>query len=177
MTTITEPIGKPQSQIPNPFLLFRRHAKQSARIGVFDHPQGAIWRLRDIANAMSGIPAFGGCGAAFAVERDAVESLGLHPADQSRAAPLREHLPLVEHEIARSDNRRPVDHRLGKFRARVVTWNFYAVVVRRVRDLGPAIVLAGLDQVQLIAASRAVLEFPQPAVRCERETIRRSMTR
>ena len=99
-----------------------------------------------------------------------------HAADQRRALPLREHRAVVEHEIARRDDRRPVDHRLGQVRPRIRARDRHAVVVRRVGDERPAVVLAGLDQVQLVAASRAVLDFPQPAVGRERQAVRRPMT-
>ena len=126
--------------------------------------------------AVADAPAFGGRRSALAVERDAVERLRRHPADERRALPLRKHRAVVEHEIARRDDRRPVDHRLGQVRPRVRTRDRRAVVVGRVGDERPAVVLAGLDQVQLVAASRAVLEFPQPAVGRERQTVRRPMT-
>ena len=117
-----------------------------------------------------------GVGSALAVEGDAVERLRRDPAHQRRAAPLREHRAVVEHEIARRDDRRPVDHRLGQIRPRIRTRDRHAVVVDGVGDERPAVVLAGLDQVQLVAASRAVLDFPQPAVGRERQTVGRPMT-
>src|SRR5205823_8284588 len=71
-------------------------------------------------------------------------------AEKRGAAPLREHRALVEHEIARSDDGRPVDHRLGEIRSCVGTWDRHAVVVGSVRHEWPAVILAWLDQVQQI---------------------------
>ena len=105
-------------------------------------------------------PAFGGRGAALAVERDAVERLRRHAADQRRALPLREHRAVVEREVARRDDRRPVDDRLGQVRPRVRARDRHAVVVGRVGDERPAVVLAGLDQVQLVAASAGRARLP-----------------
>ncbi len=56
-------------------------------------------RDRHVANPVPDVPAFGRRRPALAVERDAVQRLGLHAADQRRAVPLREHRPVVEREL------------------------------------------------------------------------------
>ena len=44
---------------------------QSAGVGVFEHPQGAVGGFFHIADSFADIPALGGLGSAFAVEQDA----------------------------------------------------------------------------------------------------------
>jgi len=52
---------------------------------------------------------------------------------------------VVEHQIARCDDGRPVDDGLGEIGAGVVAGDGDAVVVDSVGDEGPAVVLAGFD--------------------------------
>src|ERR1043166_807865 len=157
--------------------LLRWRAEQPAGILVFKHPHGAVGRDFDVADAVADAPAFGGRRASLAVECDAIERLGRHAAHQRRSLPRRKHRAVIEGQIAWRDDRRPVDHRLREIAARVGTRDRYTVVVDGVRDKRPAVVLPGLDQIELVASSRSVLDFPQPAIRREGETVRRSMTR
>ena len=135
---------------------------QGAGIGVFQHPQRAIGSLFHIADAVAHIPALGGFGAAMAVKDDTVERPGPQAADEAVAVPLREGLrAVVEHQIARRDHRRPIEHRLRQVGPRVGSGNRHAVIVVAKGDQRPAIILALLDQVQFVAAARAMLHFPQ----------------
>ena len=83
------------------------------------------------------------------------------------ALPLRELVAAVERDAADGDRRRPVQHgvhhagRLGDGGRR----HRRAVVVHAVGGHRPAVVLALLDHVQLVAAARAVLARPQRAGR------------
>ena len=82
-----------------------------------------------------------------------------------RAEPFHcgKHRTVVEREVARRDDRVPVDHRLRQIRPRVGTRDRHTVVVVRIRDERPAVVLARLDQIQLVAAAGSVLELPTGA--------------
>ena len=72
---------------------------------------------------------------------------------------------------ARGDRRVPPD--LGRLKAIAgpMIGNVDAVVIAAVRDIGPAVILARQDQVELVAAARAHLGFPQPAVGREGQAI------
>src|SRR5690242_5442 len=53
------------------------------------------------------------------------------------------------------------------------SWNGHAIVIVAIRDQRPAIVLALLDQVQLVAAARTMFHFPQFAGGRKRQPVRR----
>src|SRR6185295_1072763 len=80
-------------------------------------------------------------------------------------------LARVEHQIARRDDWYPIQDRLRQIGPRVVVGNRHAAVVLTVRDERPPIVLALLDQVQLVATAWAVLDLPELAGRRKRQTI------
>src|SRR4051812_47589439 len=85
--------------------LFRCYMDQSAGIGIFQHPQGAVGALFHIPDAVAHIPALGGFGASMAVKDDAVERSGHQPTDEAVAVPLREGLSAgVKHQIARRNH-------------------------------------------------------------------------
>src|SRR5262245_44855161 len=129
---------------------------------VFKQPQRAIRTLFHIADALAYIPALGGFGAALSVKDDAVERRRPHAADEAAVVPLRKGLrAAVEHQTARRDHWHPIDHRLGQFRLAVGVRDRDAVIVLTIGDERPAIILAFLDQVQLVAATRAMLYLPQ----------------
>src|SRR5262245_3100843 len=92
------------------------------------------------------------------------------------ATPRRKQLAAVERHAGRSDRRHPILDRLlhaGLFAAPV---DFRAAVIDAVADHRPAVVLAGLRNVDLIAAARTVLVHPQLAARrLDRRTLRIAM--
>jgi hypothetical protein len=140
-------------------VLFRRHVEEGAGTGVFQHPQRTVWTFFHIADAVADGPTFGGLGSAFAAKDNAVERRGLQSAQQRRTISLREHRALVEHQISRRDDGRPIDHELGQIGARVRAGDRHTITVGSVRHQRPAIVLAGFDQIQFAAA-------PWPCKRC-----------
>src|SRR5687767_12149754 len=85
-------------------------------------------------------------------------------ADEQVAFPLRESLTAVEKHAGRGDDRGPginrVLHSGGIFLAGA---DRRAVIVHSVRHDGPSIVFAGLGNIDLIAALRPMLDFPQLA--------------
>src|SRR5258708_39199057 len=90
--------------------------------------------------------------------------------DEAVAVPLQEHLgAAVEHQLARSDHWRPIEHRLCQVERRLGFGNGQAVMILAIEDRRPAIILALLDQAQLVAAARAMLDLPQfePQVRSQ----------
>ena len=106
---------------------------------------------------------------------DAVQRHGRHAAHQARAIPLREHRAFVEDQVARRDDGRPIDHGLGQVGARVGAGDRHAVIVGGVGHQRPAVILALLDQVQLVAALGAMLDFPQASIGREGQAIGRAM--
>ena len=85
------------------------------------------------------------------------------------ALPLREQVARVDDQPAGRDRRIPADLRRLEAVAWPVVRDVHAVVIAAVRHVRPAIVAAGQDEVDLVAAARAHLSLPQPPVRRERE--------
>ncbi len=105
------------------------------------------------------------------------QGLARQRADQGTRFPLGEQIALVEGQRRRSDHRVPVVARL------LHAWLLHNSVadlrpgvVDAVHDHRPAVVLALLDDVQLVTAPRAVLHFPQPAVGREGQPLRRPVS-
>src|SRR5690606_30114056 len=97
----------------------------------------------------------------LSVEAHADERLGGDAADEAVAAEAREAIALVDDEAGGGDHRVPRDDGRLEFGARRVARDVAQVVVAAFRDLGPAVVLAGLDEVELVAAARAHLVRPE----------------
>src|ERR1019366_2949317 len=83
-------------------------------------------------------------------------------------------LPSKVMRMSAIDDRAPIDPGLGQVRARIRTGDGNSVVVESVGGERPAIILAGQDQVEFIAATWAMFEFPQPSIRRKGETIGRA---
>ena len=82
-------------------------------------------------------------------------------ADEAAAVPLGEGLiAAVEHQVAGRDYGHPIEHGLGELGPGVVTGDGDLVIVHAVGDHRPAVVLSFLDQVQFVAAARAMLHLP-----------------
>ena len=86
-------------------------------------------------------------------------------ADEQVALPCREQVALIERHAGGRDRRRPVLDRLLHAGLRRALVDLRAAVVDAVADHRPAVVLALLDDVDLVAAARAVLVRPQLAGR------------
>src|SRR5690606_34543966 len=84
-------------------------------------------------------------------------------------AEAREAIALVDDEAGGGDHRVPRDDGRLEFGARRVARDVAQVVVAAFRDLGPAVVLAGLDEVELVAAARAHLVRPEAPLGVEGE--------
>src|SRR5207302_4875222 len=97
-------------------------------------------------------------------------------ADEQAAAPGRKQVTCIERHAGWRDRRYPVFDRLlhaGFLRALV---DLGAVVVDAIADHGPAVVLAGLRNVDLVAAARAMLVLPELAgLRMDRGALRVAM--
>ena len=92
------------------------------------------------------------------------QQLELQRADQQIALPFREHFALVDGKPRRRDRRIPVEQRLliaGRLGADA---DLLPGIVHAVGDHRPAIVLAGLGPIDLVAALGAVLDGEQPLV-------------
>ena len=94
-----------------------------------------------------------------------VSPQGHQTADEQIALPVREQVALIEGHAGGRDHRRPLDDRLlhaGLVGALVDT---RARIIDAVTDHRPAVILAGLRDVDLVAAARAVLVHPHLARR------------
>ncbi|MNN51929.1 hypothetical protein D3C81_1665920 [compost metagenome] len=117
-------------------------------------------------DAVAHVEAFG-FACLVAVECHAHQRLGRQAADEAAALPLRELRAAVDDETGRRNHLAPGHDRGDEFRARVVVGDRAAVVVVAVGNDGVAVVAAALDQVQLVAALRPHLVFPELAVGIE----------
>src|SRR4029079_4252657 len=95
------------------------------------------------------------------------ERLARQRADQRVALPFGEQVAAIDQQRARAHRRVPPHLRRLEAVAGTMIRNVRAVVVADVRRLGPPIILARLDEVDLVAALRAHLGLPQPSVRGE----------
>src|SRR5690606_33803198 len=86
---------------------------------------------------------------------------------QGLALPFGPQLAGVEDEVAGRDHRVPRDRRLGETVVGRVVGDRRPAIVVAVRADRPAVIVARLDLVDLVAAARAVLEIPQVPVRVE----------
>src|SRR6185503_1385723 len=98
------------------------------------------------------------------VDREAHELpvVGRHAADEDVALPVRELVARVQHEARDADRRH--EERLRLLHSFLVAGRVdlgAERVVRAVTDDGPAVVLALLDDVELVAALRTVLALPE----------------
>src|SRR3546814_7996969 len=70
-------------------------------------------------------------------------------------------LPIsIEDQSARHDNRHPADSGFGKFMSGGVIENGFTVIMVAIGNDWPAIILTRLDQIELIAAIRAMFHCP-----------------
>ena len=136
------------------------------------HVQQAVGALRHVAHALPQIDEqrLAAQLLHLLVEQDAVELArardlaGAQAADEHVALPLRQLVARVEREARDRDRRRPVDdRRLEAFVRRQLRLP-RAGVGAAVAHERPAVVLAGADDVELVAAVRAVLALPESPV-------------
>src|SRR5712691_1022809 len=96
----------------------------------------------------------------LAVELEPHQQLGRQRADEQVAAPGREQVAGVESHSGRRDRRHPIPDRLLHAFLLCALVNLGAAVVDAEADHRPAVVLAGLQDVDLVAAARSVLVLP-----------------
>ena len=142
--------------------MVRRHVQQAIRslLHVAD-PLVELGQQRDVTHRQSPL-----------VEDDALQLGGGHPADEQAPLPRRKRVARIEGHAAGRDDGVPVEQRLlhagraglGQFRARPAGADRGFPGVRAaVRDDRPAVVPARPDDVELVAALRAVLHLPELA--------------
>src|SRR5207253_6415434 len=96
------------------------------------------------------------------LQLEPVEHHAAQASNKDAVLPLRKKVAGIEREAGRRDDRIPVIHRLFQaFLVREALTNWGARVVDAVRDDRPAVILTLLNNVELVAAARAVLGFPQ----------------
>src|SRR4051794_19887662 len=112
----------------------------------------------------------------MAVKDDTGERPAHQATDKTVAVPLRESpCAAVEHQIAGRDYRDPIDHRFRQVGPRFGFRNGYAVIVLAIGDERPSIILAFLDEVQLVTAPRTMLNLPQFPAGRKRQAIGRAV--
>src|SRR5437016_1575732 len=141
--------------------LCRREAQNATRAVVGGEPERAVRPLAHIADAFAQLLQQALLLDHFvAVNFEPHQHLADQRAEEEAAAPRREAIAGVEGHAGGSDRRHPILQRLlhaGLVRALV---NLGAAVVDAVADHRPAVILALLDNVDLIAAARSVLVLP-----------------
>src|SRR5688572_22278653 len=142
---------------------------------VLEHPKRAVRSFNHGANTRAHGVALDLAGA-LAIQLDTDDRLRRQPCNEGIAAPVREKLAPIEHQVPRRDHRSPRDCRLLEFRARFVIWNRVAIVVIAVRHDRVAIVASALDEVQLVAALGSHFDRPQPALEIEGDAERIAVT-
>ena len=123
---------------------------------IFEQPEGAIGTLFHFADAPAHVETLRFARAALR-ELHAHERLRRQSADEPVAVPIRKHLARVDDEAGRRDHRVPGDERRLELRPRRMIGDVAAVVVVAVRDDGVTVVLALVDDVELVAAARTHL--------------------
>jgi hypothetical protein len=106
-------------------------------------------------------------GHAAAVEVEPRQELRPQRADQDIAAPFGKPVAVVDDETGRRDRRIPVVDRLLEPRRRRADADLAAGIVPAIADRRPAVILAGLGKIDLVAAARAVLDGDEAAAPVE----------
>ncbi len=137
-----------------------RDAQQRTVVLVRHHQQRTIRRDDDIPDAAVGVlehPFLCDDGVAL-ISLHARQHLEFKGSDQKVALPFGKHLAAIDRDGAGRDRRIPIMQRLFQpFLGRAFA-DLGAGIIAAIGDDRPAIVLARLDQVNLIAAARAVLD-------------------
>ena len=97
----------------------------------------------------------------MAFDSDAAKFLGGEGAEEQTVFPCRKAAAGVEGDRASGDRRHPIRDGLIHAGLRSVTGNGSSVVIHAVGDDGPAVVVAGFDDVEFVAAAGTVLGFPE----------------
>src|SRR6185369_2790885 len=139
-----------------------------ARVFISQHVQIAVRPLTHVANALMKLRQnrFSLDGLTLLVERDATDVTGAtrsslnHRADERIALPLREPIASVERDAGGRQRWNEVDERRLEVRTRGGVADRGAVVVPSESHERPPVVAPGFDDVDLVAAERPVLGFP-----------------
>src|SRR5262244_406684 len=171
--TIARLTPSPRARAKERPLFWRRDAKNPTRGAVGGEPQRAVRPVANIANAFAQplqqtlllahlVP----------VDFEPHQKLAGQRADEQVAAPGRQQTAGVERHPGRRDRGHPVLERLLHALLVRALVDFGAVVVDAVADHRPAVILALLDDVDLVAAARPMLVLPQlPGHGVEREAL------
>src|SRR5262249_47081691 len=143
-------------------LFCRRDAENPTRGAVGGEPERAVRPVADIANAFAQpLQEALLLDHLVAVELEPRQELADQRADEEVAAPGRQQIAGVERHPGRGDRGHPVLERLLHALLVRALVDFGAAVVDAVADHRPAVILALLDQVDLVAAPRPMLVLPQ----------------
>src|SRR5271168_2300837 len=93
---------------------------------------------------------------------DAAQMLERQSPHEEIAPPCWKLITAIHRQSRRRDRGRPVDHRLLEPRALRIGRHIGAGIIHAVSDYRPTIVAARHDDVQFIAAARAMFCFPEP---------------
>ncbi|PAV69181.1 hypothetical protein WR25_09952 [Diploscapter pachys] len=150
--------------------LLRRQLHQCAIVAIAQHPERAVRSFLHLARAAAQ-PDAGDLACGVAGDADADQALLREAGEQEVAGPACERAPAILDHPARRDYRRPADQRRGISGVGAVARDGRAVVIVTLRHLGPAIVPARLDQVELVAARRSHFGFKQSPVAGDHEAV------
>src|SRR5262245_13147550 len=157
--------------------LRRREAENPPRPAVGGEPQRSVRPLAHVADAFAQLLQQALLlNHLVAVNFEPHQGLAGQRADKEVAAPRREQIAGQERHARRCDRRHPVPQRLLHSRLVRALVDLGAAVVDAVADHRPTVILALLDNVDLVAAARAVFVLPQLACGgVQRETLRIAM--
>src|SRR5262249_41017701 len=159
--------------------IIRRQLQQRAAGPVGQHIDGTVLKDAHVADPLIEIrqQRFLVDALAVFVQRQTENRLAGQATDQHAGPPLREEVAAIEDEAGRCDDWIPVISRLLEpLLLDDGVADLRAGIVDAVHDHRPAVVLALLDQIQLIATARTMFNFPQPSIGCEGQTLWRTMT-
>src|SRR5215475_12145323 len=140
----------------------RRDAENPARGAVGGEPQRPVRPVADIANAFAqSLQEALLVDHLVAVEFEPHQKLADQRADEEVATPGRQQTAGIERHPGRSDRGYPVLERLLHALLVRALVDFDAAVVDAVADHRPAVILALLDEIDLVAAARPMLVLPQ----------------
>src|SRR5215468_6880238 len=143
-------------------LFWRRDAENPTRGAVGGEPQRAVGPVANIANAFAQpLQEALLLDHLVAVELEPRQELADQRADEEAAAPGRQQIAGMERHPGRSDRGHPVLERLLHALLVRALVDPGAAVVDAVADHRPAVILALLDEIDLVAAARPMLVLPQ----------------
>src|SRR5690606_7159377 len=151
-----------RNQLPELALVLVRHDIERA-VGPLAHVADTLPAVRKQV-LLAGDP--------LSVDLEPYQTRARHAANEHAVLPAREQVAGVPLHPGRRDHRTPGAARLHvAVRGRGRAGDRIPAILDTVRLHGPAVVLAGADEVELVASARPMLDQPEAVLRVERERL------